>query len=247
MKIIVIGGSGLIGTKLVRALREQGHEAVAASPKSGVNALTGEGLAPALEGAAVVIDVSNAPSWEASAVMKFFLTSTHNLLDAEAAAGVQHHIALSVVGAERMPGNTYMPAKIAQEAAIQDGPIPYTIVRATQFFEFVGAVADSGTIDGTVRLPPIDFQPIAADDVAAILAGIAVAVPLNGTIEIGGPERKPLELFVRRLFAARKDPRRVVTAANALYFEAEVDDRSLTPQSQARLGKIYFEDWLARN
>ena len=242
MKIIVIGGSGLIGTKLVRALREQGHEAVAASPKSGVNTLTGEGLAPALEGAAVVIDVSNAPSWEASAVMKFFLTSTHNLLDAEAAAGVQHHIALSVVGAERMPGNTYMPAKIAQEAAIQDGPIPYTIVRATQFFEFVGAVADSGTIDGTVRLPPI-----AADDVAAILAGIAVAVPLNGTIEIGGPERKPPEQFVRRLFAARKDPRRVVTAANALYFEAEVDDRSLTPQSQARHGKIYFEDWLARN
>jgi uncharacterized protein YbjT (DUF2867 family) len=140
-----------------------------------------------------------------------------------------------------------MPAKIAQEAAIQDGPIPYTIVRATQFFEFVGAVADSGTIDGTVRLPPIDFQPIAADDVAAILAGIAVAVPLNGTIEIGGPERKPLEQFVRRLFAARKDPRPVVTAANALYFEAEVDDRSLTPQSQARHGKIYFEDWLARN
>src|ERR1700677_519696 len=222
MKIIVIGGSGLIGTKLVRALREQGHEAVAASPKSGVNAFTGEGLAPALEGAAAVIDVSNAPSWEA------------------AAAGVQHHIALSVVGAERMPGNTYMPAKIAQEAAIQDGPIPYPIVRATQFFEFVGAVADSGTIDGTVRLPPIDFQPIAADDVAAILAGIAVAVPLNGTIEIGGPERKPPEQFVRRLFAARKDPRPVVTAANALYFEAEVDDRSLTAQSQARLGKIYL-------
>src|ERR1700677_2961574 len=166
MKIIVIGGSGLIGTKLVRALREQGHEAVAASPKSGVNAFTGEGLAPALEGAA--------------AVMKFFLTSTHNLLDAEAAAGVQHHIALSVVGAERMPGNTYMPAKIAQEAAIQDAPIPYTIVRATQFFEFVGAVADSGTIDGTVRLPPIDFQPIAADDVAAILAGVAVAGAVKG-------------------------------------------------------------------
>ncbi len=246
MKIIVIGGSGLIGTKLVRALREQGHEAVAASPKSGVNALTGEGLAPALEGAAVVIDVSNAPSWEAAAVMKFFLTSTHNLLDAEAAAGVQHHIALSVVGAERMPGNTYMPAKIAQEATIQDGPIPYTIGRATQFFEFVGAVADSGTIDGTVRLPPIDFQPIAADDVAAISSRHCRRGAVERHHRNRRPERKPLEQL-RRLFAARKDPRRVVTAANALYFEAEVDDRSLTPQSQARLGKIHFEDWLARN
>jgi uncharacterized protein YbjT (DUF2867 family) len=246
MKIIVIGGSGLIGSRLVIKLREQGHEAVAASPNSGVNALTGEGLAEALKGASVVVDVSNSPSWEPAAVMQFFQTSTRNLLGAEVAAGVTHHVALSVVGAERMPGNTYMPAKIAQEAAIQAGPTPYTIVRATQFFEFVGAIADSGTVAGTVRLPAIQFQPIAADDVASSLASIAVAPPLNATIEIAGPERKTLEQFVKVLFAAKGDKRPVITDPNALYFAAKVDDRSLTPESEAQLGKMYFGDWLAQ-
>jgi uncharacterized protein YbjT (DUF2867 family) len=245
MKIVVIGGSGLIGSRLVSKLRDQRHEAVSASPKSGVNAFTGEGLAEALQGASVVVDVSNAPSWEATAVMQFFQTSTRNLLAAEAVAGVAHHIALSVVGAERMPGNTYMPAKIAQESAIQAGPTPYTIVRATQFFEFVGAIADSGMVDGAVRLPPIQFQPIAADDVASILARIAVAPPLNTTIEIAGPERKPLEQFIRLLFAAKGDKRPVVVASSALYFEAEVADGSLTPEGEAQLGKIYFQHWLA--
>jgi len=190
MKIVVIGGTGLIGARLVKKLQEQGHETVTASPSRGIDAFTGKGLAEALKGAQVVVDTSNAPSWEATAVMQFFQTSTRNLLNAESAAGVRHHVALSVVGAERMPGNTYMPAKLAQESAIQAGPIPYTIVRATQFFEFVGAIADSGTVDGTVLLPPIQFQPIAADDIASILARIAVAAPLNTTIEIAGPEKK---------------------------------------------------------
>ena len=247
MKVIVIGGSGLVGSKLVNKLRELGHEAVAASPKSGVNTVTGEGLAEALKGASAVIDVSNSPSWEAAAVMQFFQASTRNLLSAEVNAGVAHHVALSVVGAERMPGNTYMPAKVAQESAIQSGPTPYTIVRATQFFEFVGAIADSGTVDGTVRLPPIQFQPIAADDIAAILARIALAAPMNTTIEIAGPERKSLKEFIQILFAAKKDARPVVTDPNARYFEAKVDDRSLVPGSQPQLGKMYFEDWLARS
>jgi uncharacterized protein YbjT (DUF2867 family) len=245
MKIIVIGGSGLIGSKVVSKLREHGHEAVAASPNSGVNTITGEGLAEALKGASVVVDVSNSPSWEATAVMQFFQTSTRNLLSAEAAAGVGHHVALSVVGAERMPGNTYMPAKIAQESAIQASATPYTIIRATQFFEFVGAIADSGMVDGTVRLPPTQFQPIAADDVGSAVAGIAEALPLNSTIEIAGPERKPLEQFVHILFAAKKDARPVITDPNALYFEARVDDGSLVPGSDPQLGKTYFEDWLA--
>jgi uncharacterized protein YbjT (DUF2867 family) len=246
MKIIIVGGTGLIGTKLVNVLRKQGHEAVAASPSRGIDAFTGKGLAEALKGAQVVVDVSNAPSWEEKAVMKFFQTSTRNLLEAEAAAGVRHHVALSVVGAERMPGNTYMPAKVEQESIIQAGSVPYTIVRATQFFEFVGAVADSGTVDGTVRLPPIQFQPIAGDDIASILARIAVGAPLNATIEIAGPERKPMEQFVQRFFEVKEDKRPVVTDPKALYFAAKVDDRSLTPSgSQPQLGKIRFEDWLA--
>ncbi|HEX4263314.1 MAG TPA: SDR family oxidoreductase [Verrucomicrobiae bacterium] len=247
MKIVVIGGTGLIGARLVKKLGEQGHEALAASPSRGIDAFTGKGLAEALKGAQVVVDTSNAPSWEATAVMQFFQTSTRNLLEAEVAACVRHHVALSVVGAERMPGNTYMPAKLAQESAIQSGPIPYTIVRATQFFEFVGAIADSGTVDGTVRLPPIQFQPIAADDIASILARIAVAAPLKTTIEIAGPERKPMEQFVRHLFAAKKDQRPIVTDPNALYFAAKVDDQSLVPINQPQLGKVRFEDWLALN
>ena len=245
MKIVIVGGTGLIGKKVVNNLRPQGHEVVVASPSAGIDAFTGKGLAEALQGSQVVIDVSNSPSWEATAVMQFFQTSTGNLLAGEAAAGVRHHVAVSVVGAERMPGNTYMPAKIAQETAIQAGPIPYTIVRATQFFEFVGAIADSGTVDGAVRLPPIQFQPIAADDLASAVARIAVAAPLNTTIEIAGPERKSLEHFVQLLFAARNDQRPVVTDPQALYFAAKVDDRSLTPGNQPQLGKTYFKDWLA--
>lgn len=245
MKIVIIGGSGLIGRKTTDVLRTSGIEVLAASPSSGVDAFTGKGLAEALKGAQVVVDVSNSPSWEATAVMQFFQTSTRNLLSAEAAAGVAHHVVVSIVGAERMPGNTYMPAKIAQESAIQAGPTPYTIIRATQFFEFVGAIADSSMVDGTVRLPAIQFQPIAGDDVAAAVARIAVGVPLNTTIEIAGPERKPLEQFVQLLFAAKKDTRPVITDPNARYFGAKVDDRSLTPGSQPQLGKIYFEEWLA--
>jgi uncharacterized protein YbjT (DUF2867 family) len=245
MKVVVIGGSGLIGSKLVSRLRMLGHEAVSASPKSGVNSFTGQGLSAVMKGASVVIDVSNAPSWEASAVMQFFQTATRNLLEAEAAAGVAHHVALSVVGAERMPGSTYMPAKVAQEAAIQAGPTPYTIVRATQFFEFVGAVAESGMVSGTIRLPPIQFQPISADDVASMVARIAVSNALNSTVEIAGPERASMERFVRMLFEAKKDPRPVIVTPNALYFEAEVSDESLVPGGEAKLGKLYFRDWLA--
>jgi len=245
MKIVIIGGSGLIGRKTTNLLRTSGIEVLAASPSSSVDAFSGKGLEEAFKGAQVVVDMSNSPSWEATAVMQFFQTSTRHLLDAEAAAGVAHHVAVSVVGAERMPGNGYMPAKIAQESAIKAGPTPYTIIRATQFFEFVGAIADSGMVAGTVRLPAIQFQPIAADDVASAVARIAVAAPLNTTIEIAGPERKPLEQFVRLLFAAKRDTRPVITDPNALYFGATVDDRSLTPGSQPQLGKTYFEDWLA--
>ena len=246
MKIVVVGGTGLIGAKVVNNLHKQGHEVLVASRSSGIDVLTGKGLAEALKGAQVVVDSSNAPSWEATAVMRFFQTSTRNLLDSEAVAGVGHHVAVSVVGAERMPGSAYMPAKVAQESAIQAGPIPYTIVRATQFFEFVGAIADSGMVDGAVRLPPVQFQPIAAEDVASAVARIAVAAPLNATVEVAGPERKPLEQFIRQLFAARKDTRQVIVDPNALYYAAKVDDRSLVPGGQAQLGKIRFEDWLTR-
>lgn len=211
MKIVIIGGSGLIGRKTTNLLRTGGIEVLAASPSSGVDAFSGKGLEEVFKGAQVVVDVSNSPSWEATAVMQFFQTSTRHLLDAEAAAGVAHHVAVSVVGAERMPGNDYMPAKIAQESAIKAGPTPYTIIRATQFFEFVGAIADSGMVDGKVRLPAIQFQPIAADDVASAVARIAVTAPLNTTIEIAGPERKPLDQFVRLLFAAKRDTRPVIT------------------------------------
>jgi uncharacterized protein YbjT (DUF2867 family) len=247
MKIVIIGGSGLIGSKTAELLRASGNEVLAASPSSGVDALTGKGLAEALKGAQVVVDVSNSPSWEATAVMQFFQTSTRNLLAAEAVAGVAHHVTLSVVGAERQPGSGYMPAKVAQESAIKIGPTPYTIIRATQFFEFVGGIAESGVVDGTVRLPAIQFQPIAANDVASAVARIAVAAPLNTTIEIAGPERKPMEQFVKLLFAAKMDQRPVIADPQALYFGAKVDDRSLTPDQGAQLGKTGFADWLAQS
>src|SRR5437899_949440 len=244
MKIVVIGGSGLIGTKLVNKLREHGHEAVAASPNSGVNTLTGEGLAEALKGALVVVDVSNSPSWEDSAVMKFFETSTRNLLAYEAAAGVGHHVALSVVGSERLLESGYFRAKIAQENLIKGSSIPYSIVRATQFFEFVKSIADFSTHGNKVRLPPALIQPMAADDVASALAGIAMSSPVNGTVEIGGPEQFRLDELIRRDLAARKDPREVISDPRGRYYGIAVSERTLVPNDDARLGETRFEDWL---
>jgi uncharacterized protein YbjT (DUF2867 family) len=246
MKIVIIGGTGLIGRKTAALLQAGGIEVIAASPSTGVDALTGKGLTEALQGAQVVIDVSNGPSWEPSAVMEFFQTSTRNLLAAESAAGVTHHVAVSVVGAERMPGSGYMPAKIAQESAIQAGPIPYTIIRATQFFEFIPAIAESGLADGVIHVPAVQFQPIAADDLAAAVARIATAAPLNTTIEIAGPDRKAMKHFADLLFAAKQDPRPIVSDPSAGYFGAKVDDRSLTPDDNAQLGKTHYEDWLTR-
>jgi uncharacterized protein YbjT (DUF2867 family) len=246
MKIVVIGGSGLIGSNLVTKLREQGHEAVAASPKSGVNTLTGEGLAQALKGASVVVDVSNSPSWEDSAVMKFFETSTRNLLASEAAAGVGHHVALSVVGSERMLESGYFRAKIAQENLVTGSSIPYSIVRATQFFEFVKGIADFSTDGNTVRLPPVLIRPMAADDVASAVGRIALGAPVNGTVEVGGPEKFRLDELVRRGLAAWKDPREVVADPHARYYGIEVKERTLVPEDDAKLGKIRFEEWLAQ-
>jgi len=244
MKIVVIGGSGLIGSKLVTKLREHGHEAVAASPNSGVNTLTGEGLAEALKGASVVVDVSNSPSWEDSAVMKFFETSTRNLLAYEAAAGVGHHLALSVVGTERLLESGFFRAKIAQENLIKASSIPYSIVRATQFFEFVEKIADLSTEGNKVRLPPALFQPMAADDVASALAGIAMSSPVNGTVEIGGPEQFRLDELIRSDLAARKDPREVISDPHGRYYGIAVSERTLVPNDDAQLGKTRFEDWL---
>jgi len=245
MKIVVIGGSGLIGTKLVNRLRKQGHEVVAASPKSGVNTITGEGLAEALAGAQVVVDVANAPSWEDKAVLKFFETSGRNLLAAEKAAGVRHHVALSVVGTDRLLESGYFRAKMAQENLIKASKIPYTIVRATQFYEFVGAIAQFSTVGQTVRLSSALAQPIGSDDVAAAMADVAVGPPVNGTIEIAGPERIPLDQFVGRFLTATQDPRKVVTDAHARYFGIEVNDQSLTPGKNARIGPTGFEGWLS--
>ncbi|WZO96266.1 SDR family oxidoreductase [Isosphaeraceae bacterium EP7] len=248
MKIVVIGGSGLIGTKLVSNLRAAGHEVVSASPSSGVNTLTGEGLAEALAGASVVVDVANSPSFEDKAVMDFFETTGRNILAAEAIAGVSHHVALSVVGTERLLASGYFRAKMAQETLIQGAKIPYTIVRSTQFFEFVGGIAQSATEGTTVRLSPALLQPIVSDDVAAILAEVAVAEPLNGTIEIAGPEAIALDELVRRYLIANHDPRTVITDPKAGYFGTEVDDRSLTPGPGpgARLGATRYNDWLGR-
>jgi uncharacterized protein YbjT (DUF2867 family) len=247
MRIIVIGGTGLIGKKVVANLRLRGHEAVAASPSSGVNTVTGEGLAHALVSAQVVVDVANAPSWEDHAVLAFFETSGRNLLAAEADAGVRHHVALSVVGTDRMLASGYFRAKMAQEKLIKASPIPYTIVRATQFFEFVGGIAQAATEGQTVRLPPVLMQPLAADDVAAVVAETAVAEPLNGTFDLAGPDPIRQDDLVRRFLKAMGDARTVVTDPKALYFGIEVNDQSLTPGDEPRLGPICFEDWLSRN
>ena len=247
MKIVVIGGSGLIGSKLVNKLRDAGHEAVAASPTSGVNTLTGEGLAEALKGATVVADVSNAPSWEDAAVLKFFETSTRNLLTSEAAAGVGHHVALSVVGTERLLESGYFRAKIAQENLIKGSSIRYSIVRATQFFEFVKSIADLSTDGNKVRLPPVFIQPMAADDVAGALSRIAMGSPVNGTVEIGGPEKFRLDELIRRGLAARKDPREVITDPQARYYGVKVSESTLVPGDGARLGETTFENWLRQS
>jgi uncharacterized protein YbjT (DUF2867 family) len=247
MKIVIIGGTGLIGSKLVSRLREHGHEAVPAAPDTGVNTLTGEGLAQVLTGAAVVVDVSNSPSFEDAAVLRFFETSTGNLLAAEAAAGVGHHVALSVVGSDRMPESGYMRAKVAQEKLIRNSPIPYSIVRATQFFEFVKRIADDATAGNTVRLPPVLFQPMAAADVANAVARVALGAPLNGVVEVGGPQQFRFDEFIRLSLSARHDPREVVADPHARYFGAEMDERSLVPGADARLGEIRFEDWLRQS
>ena len=247
MRIVVIGGSELIGTKLVKTLRQQGHEVVAASPSSGVNTLTGEGLAEVLRGAQVVVDVANSPSFEDKAVLAFFETSGCNLLAAEATAGVGHHIALSVVGTERLLASGYFRAKMAQENLIKAATIPYTIVRATQFFEFVSGIAQSATEGQTVRLSPALVQPVVSDDVAAVLAAVAVEEPLNGMIELAGPEPIRLDELVRRLLSATRDARTVITDVHALYFGTELNDQSLTPGENPRIGPTRFEDWLSRS
>ena len=246
MKIVVIGGSGLIGKKVVMNLRQRGHEVVAASPSSGVNTVTGEGLAQALAGARVVVDVANAPSWEDNAVLAIFETSGRNLLAAEAAAGVGHHVALSVVGTDRLLASGYFRAKMAQEKLIKASPIPYTIVRATQFFEFVGGIAQAATEGQTVRLPPVLMQPIASDDVAAVVAEVALTEPLNGTFDLAGPEPIRQDDLVRQFLKATGDARTVVTDPKALYYGITVNDQSLTPGEHPRLGPTRFRDWLSQ-
>jgi len=246
VKIVVIGGSGLIGSKLVPKLREQGHEAVAASPKSGVNSITGEGLAEALKGAAVLVDVTNSPSWEDAAVLEFFETSTRNLLKYEEAAGVGHHVALSVVGTERLLASGFFRAKMAQEALIKNSSIPYTIIRATQFFEFVKSIVDLSTEGNKVRLPDALIQPMAADDVASLVGRIATGSPANGMVEIGGPEKSGLDKLARQFLAARNDPREVVSDPNAGYYGVKVGERTLVPEDDAELSETRFETWLAQ-
>lgn len=247
MKIVVIGGTGLIGSNIVNRLRQHGHEIVAASPRTGVNTLTGQGLAEALAGAQVVVDVTNSPSFEDRAVLQFFETSTRNLLAAEAAAGVEHHVALSIVGTDRLPENGYFRAKVAQEALIKASKIPYTILRATQFFEFVEGIINSSIDDGTIRLSPALIQPIAADDVSAALAGLAVGAPVNGIVEVGGPDRFPLDELARKFLAVRKDTREVVADVHARYFGSELDDRSLVTGDDARIGPTRFHNWLSQS
>lgn len=246
MKIVVIGGSGRIGAKLVSILREWGHDALAASPASGVDTVTREGLAEALADAQVVVDVANSPSFADKVAMEFFETSGRNLLAAEAAAGVAHHVALSVVGTDRLQAMGYFRAKLAQERLIKAACMPYSIVRATQFFEFVGAIAEESTVGQTVRLSPALVQPMAADDVAAALAEVTVGAPVNGTLEVAGPERIPLDELVGRFLKATRDPRVVVTDVHARYFDVELNDRTLTADDGARLGATRFQDWLSR-
>ena len=247
MKIVVIGGTGLIGSKLVNKLRVQGHEAVSASPDSGVNTVTGQGLAEVLKGVSVVVDVSNSPSWEDAEVLKFFETSTRNLLKHEADAGVKHHVALSVVGTDRMSESGYMRAKIAQEKLIQQSSIPYSIVHATQFFEFLKGLADISVVDGKVHLPHVLFQPMAADDVASGVAKVAAGQPVNGMVEIAGPEQFRVDDLVRRRLAAMKDPREVIADPNARYGGAKISERTLVPGKDARLGQTTFDTWLKQS
>jgi uncharacterized protein YbjT (DUF2867 family) len=244
MKIIVIGGTGLIGTKLASKLRQKGHEVVPAAPSTGVNTITGEGLDKALSGAEIVVDVANSPSFEDRAVLTFFETSGRNLLAAEAAAKVRHHVALSIVGTDRLPENGYFRAKLAQENLIRASKIPYTILRATQFFEFVGGIVDSSSDRQIVRLSPALFQPVASDDVAGALADVTLGAPVNGIVELAGPETFSLDEFARKYLIATKDPRRVAADIHARYFGAELDDQSLTPGKNPRLGSVRFEDWL---
>jgi uncharacterized protein YbjT (DUF2867 family) len=246
MKIVVIGGTGLIGSKLVDKLRKNGHQAVSASPDSGVNTLTGEGLAEALDGAAVAVDVSNSPSFEDAAVLEFFETSTRNLLKAEAAAGVGHHVALSVVGTERLSESGYFRAKIAQERLIKESSIPHSIVHATQFFEFIKSIADAATDGNTVRLAPVLIQPMAAEDVASAVGRISVGSPVNGIVEVAGPQRFRLDELIRRDLSARHDPRDVITDPNARYFGAKLGEQTLLPGDDAILAETRFEDWVDR-
>jgi uncharacterized protein YbjT (DUF2867 family) len=247
MKIVVIGGTGLIGTKTVAILRQGGHEVVAASPRSGINTITGEGLKEALAGAQVVVDLANSPSFEDKAVLEFFETSGRNLLAAEANAGVRHHVALSIVGTDRTPENGYFRAKVAQEKLVEASAIPYTIIRATQFLEFLGDIAASSADGNTVRLSPGLFQPIAADDVAPIVAEVALAAPRNGIVEIAGPERAPFNEIIARYLKAVGDPREVVRDPEARYFGGRVEERSLVPLGEARLGHIGLDEWLRRS
>ena len=247
MKIVVIGGTGLIGSKTVSILRQGGHEVVAASPKTGVDTITGEGLKEAMAGTQVVIDLANSPSWEDKAVLEFFERSGRNLLAAEAAAGVRHHVAVSIVGTDRTPDNGYFRAKVAQEKLIEKSGLPYTIIRATQFMEFLGGIATAGTDGSTVRLSPGLFQPIAADDVAAITADVALAAPRGGIVEIAGPERAPLSEIVARYLKALGDPRTVVSDPEARYFGGRVEERSLVPLGEARLGRIGLDEWIRRS
>ena len=246
MKIVVIGGSGLIGSKLVNRLRDAGHDVIAASPASGVNTVTGEGLKQALAGAQVVVDVANSPSFEDKAVLEFFETSGRNLMTAEAAAGVGHHLALSVVGTGRLPESGYLRAKMAQENLIKASGIPYTILRSTQFFEFIGGIIQSASVDDVIRLSPALLQPIASDDVVAALAELAVGPPLNATVEVAGPEACSLDKIARKFLAATGDRRQVIADVHARYFGAQLNDRSLTPGDHPRLGSIRFEEWLSR-
>jgi len=247
MKIVVIGGSGLIGTKLVNKLGQLGHDVVAASPSSGVNTITGEGLAEALAGAQIVVDVANSPSFEDKAALEFFETSGRNLLAAEAAAGVGHHVALSVVGTDRLLQSGYFRAKMAQEDLIKASKVPYTILRSTQFFEFLSGIAQSATDGQTVRLSPAFVQPVVSDDVAAALADVTLGAPVNGTVELAGPERVRLDELIRRFLSANQDTRQVVADVHARYFGAELNDQSLTPGDNPRIAPTRFEDWLSRS
>jgi uncharacterized protein YbjT (DUF2867 family) len=247
MKIVVIGGTGLIGSKTVAILRQRGHEVVAASPKSGIDTITGEGLKEVMPGAQVVIDLANSPSFEDKAVLAFFETSGRNLFAAEAPAGVRHHVALSIVGTDRTPEIGYFRAKVAQEKLIEASGIPYTIIRSTQFLEFLPAIAASGAVGNAVRISPGPFQPIAADDVAAVVAEAALGQPRNGIVEIAGPERAPFSEFVARYLQAVGDPREVVPDPEARYFGGRVEEHTLVPLGEARLGRIGFDEWFRRS